>query len=62
MKFLISNTIRTNNFTDPDIQTKLMNLWKENAAFIQQANEKSKQSQRYTMITRVITKGIILFR
>lgn len=40
MKFSISNTIRTNNFTDHDIQTKLITLWKENTAFIQQANEK----------------------
>lgn len=37
MKFLISNTIRTNNFHDPDIQTKLIALWKENEPFVKQA-------------------------
>lgn len=34
MKFLISNTIRANNFNDSDIQEKLLSLWQQNGSFV----------------------------
>lgn len=42
MKFSILNTIRGNNFTDPDIQVKLMDFWKQNGSFLKEAKEQDK--------------------
>lgn len=42
MKFSISNSVRTNNFTDSDIQKKIMGLWQQNGAFVAQAKEDGK--------------------
>lgn len=39
MKFSILNTIRGNNFTDPDIQVKLMDFWKQNESLIKESRE-----------------------
>jgi len=36
MKFLILDSERTNNFTDPNIQTKIMSLWEKNSLGIKQ--------------------------
>lgn len=42
MKFTRLNTIRTNNFQDPEIQTKIMELWKESEKSIQDAGTQGK--------------------
>ncbi|MGM0125213.1 hypothetical protein IGI37_002611 [Enterococcus sp. AZ194] len=40
MKFSILKSERTNNFTDPAIQTKILSLWEINASTVQETFEK----------------------
>lgn len=42
MKFSILNTTKTNNFHDPEIQTKIMGLWEESGETIQRALKEGK--------------------
>ncbi|MGG5371622.1 hypothetical protein [Enterococcus sp. AZ196] len=39
MKYIFSSTIRTNNFTDDNVQEKIAGLWKKNESLVTQAKE-----------------------